>query len=59
MKDRLGKAKWWNAPIKNPTQTRYLRFLKTPTGKLKSQFTDISDEFKNKSLMKDFKMEER
>ena len=40
MKDYLGQHRWVNLFPKNPTQTRYLRFLQTPQGELKSSFTD-------------------
>jgi hypothetical protein len=30
MKDRLGTAQVWNAPIRNETQNMYRRFVKTP-----------------------------
>jgi hypothetical protein len=30
MKDRLGEAKLWNAPLSNPTQNAYVRAVKMP-----------------------------
>jgi len=41
----LGLSKWINNPIANRTQIDTLRFLKMPTSKLKSRFTDSQDEF--------------
>lgn len=48
MRDRLGRGAWWNQPLKNPTQSRYRRFVKMPYTGLKTRFTDSQDEFKNK-----------
>ena len=45
MKDRLGKARAWNIAPRNPTQTAYTRFLKGPSGPLKSQFTESKEMF--------------
>jgi len=45
MKDRLERHRFWNVPPRNPTQTRYVRFLKMPGGKLKTRFTNIQDSF--------------
>jgi len=39
MKDYLGRSKFENIFPLNPIQTRYLRFLQTPRGNLKSGFT--------------------
>jgi len=32
MKDRLGRAKWWNQPLSNPTQNAFRRFQREPGG---------------------------
>jgi hypothetical protein len=32
MKDRLGKGKFWNAPLRNPTQNYLERFERKPGG---------------------------
>ena len=45
MKDRLGKARFWNLAPKNPTQTRYTRFLLGPRGKIKTSYTDSLERF--------------
>ena len=48
MKDYLGQSRWWNEFPKNPTQTAYLRFLKTPKSGLPDPFKDrIGDVFKS------------
>jgi len=39
LKDRLGKHRWWNAPLRNPTQTTIRRFLNSPQIPLASDFT--------------------
>jgi len=39
LKDRLGKHRWWNAPLRNPTQTAIRRFLNSPQIPLASDFT--------------------
>ena len=49
MKDLLGKHRWDNRPIKNPTQTRFLRFRKGPRGEIQSSFSDAVKGF-NKSM---------
>lgn len=38
MRDRLKSSYWSNLQTKNPTQTRYRRFVKTPTGELRTPF---------------------
>ena len=45
MRDYTNKAKFWNRPLKNPTQTRYLRFRRGPQGKLKTGFSDAIESF--------------
>jgi len=37
--------KTWNIAPRNPTQTRYRRFLKMPGSELKTSFTDIQKDF--------------
>jgi hypothetical protein len=53
MKDRLGTASWINAPVRNPTQSLFRRFVKMPgsetTDKLK-EYRDKFDEFGKKAL---------
>ena len=51
MKDRLGASAWVNRAPRNRTQTSYTRFLKGPSGELKSQFTENKRAFD--ALMKD------
>ena len=46
MKDYLGKARFWNAMPKNPTQTKYLRFMKTPKATLSTSFEDSVENFR-------------
>lgn len=46
MKDRLGAAAWWNAPIANPTQTSYTRLMRVPWGELSSPFTAAQADFR-------------
>lgn len=48
MKNRLNKL--WNLPIKNPTQNRYLRFMKTPEGRLQSMFSRSTVAFNKKDM---------
>jgi hypothetical protein len=48
MKDRLGRAAFWNRPLKNPTQLRYTRFVTQPGSELKGLFNNYQDEFKGK-----------
>lgn len=38
MRDRLKRAYLDNLPGKNPTQTRFTRFLKTPGGQMNTAF---------------------
>lgn len=45
MKDRIGDHRWWNRPGKNPTQTRYNRFLKKPGSEIRTLYSDIKQEF--------------
>lgn len=47
MKDLLGKSSWWNSPAKNKTQTFYTRFLKGPSGEVKSSFTESKKAFED------------
>ena len=45
MKDYL-KTSWWeNQFPKNPTQTHYIRFFKSPENKLKTKFTESEEKF--------------
>ena len=54
MKDRLGKAKWWNQPLSNPTQNAFRRFQREPGGEwFGKRFNESEREFKtilNKAL---------
>jgi hypothetical protein len=43
MKNRLNAL--WNIAPRNPTQTAYTRFLKTPEGRMRTAFTDAQDAF--------------
>jgi len=40
--------KWWNTFPKNPTQTQYLRFLKSPKAKFGTQFEKSLEDFDKK-----------
>ena len=44
MKNLIGKDLWNVFPL-NKTQTQYFRFLNTPTGKIKTMFTDSQERF--------------
>lgn len=46
MKNRLNKL--WNIYPKNPTQTRYFRFLRGPDSEIKTQFTESVGNFNKK-----------
>jgi len=35
--------KFWNTFPKNPTQTKYFRFIKTPQAEIKTEFTESLD----------------
>lgn len=41
MKDHLRQSVWWNEFPKNPTQTSYLRFLKTPKAEIPNPLKDV------------------
>jgi len=44
-----------NLPPRNPTQTKYLRFLRKPSSGLKTPFTDAMKDFNNlKNLKKNY-----
>ena len=45
MFDALQKAKWWNNPVRNKTQTSYLRFIEQPYTELTSSFTKSIERF--------------
>ena len=45
MKDRLETSWWENLFPKNPTQTRYTRFMKVPYQPIDSQFSKAKDEW--------------
>jgi hypothetical protein len=48
MKDRLGKARFWNSPLKNPTQNAYDRFNKKPGGEwFDKGFRESEKEFRS------------
>jgi len=47
MKDRLGKSRFWNAPVRNPTQNRLERFERKPGGEwFGKEFKDSERKFK-------------
>lgn len=50
---KLDQSKWVNLFPRNPTQTKYLRFLKTPNAKMNTLFTDNEQEFKKNTLLPD------
>lgn len=43
------RSQFVNLPIKNPTQTMYMRFLKSPASKLDSDFNKSQEDF-NKQI---------
>jgi len=45
MKDRLGTAAFWNAPVRNPTQSIFRRFVKTPGAELPDTLRDVREKF--------------
>ena len=45
MKDRLGFSKWVNAPVRNPTQNLFTRFVKTPQAGLPDKLRDYREQF--------------
>ena len=47
MKDRLQRSKWVNRFPSNPTQTQYIRFIKSPKSKLESLFTKNRGNFES------------
>jgi hypothetical protein len=47
-KNRLDKL--WNIPPQNPTQTRYLRFLRSPEGRLKTMWSEGMERFNQKMV---------
>jgi len=47
MRNKL-EDKWRNLPPRNPTQTRYLRFLKTPSGEVKTSYIQRAEKSFNK-----------
>jgi hypothetical protein len=49
MKDYIGKHDFWNQPIKNKTQNKYVRFLTSPEGQLKSKYWYESEPIKLRS----------
>lgn len=51
MKNRFkeNQGRFINLPIKNPTQTQYLRFLESPGKMQKSAFIRNKDKFKSDS----------
>ena len=53
MRDRLGKAKMWNLPLRNPTQNIYRRFVRTPQAGLEDRLADYKrgwDDIMKKAL---------
>jgi len=53
MRDRLSFSKWVNMFPRNPTQSRYKRFVTQPYSELTSRFDDSAKEFQgilNKAL---------
>lgn len=60
MNDRLGRAEWINAPVRNPAQSMFRRFVKTPKSGLDDYLADSKKAWKaydNKAL--DTRLEER
>jgi hypothetical protein len=51
MRDRLKRAYIDNLPVKNPTQTRYTRFMKSPAGRTRTAFDRVSERL---ATMKDW-----
>jgi hypothetical protein len=47
VRDLLGTSAWVNRAPKNRTQTIYTRFIKGPSGELKSGFTESQAAFKD------------
>jgi len=45
MRDALERARWWNNPVRNRTQTKYLRFIEQPYTDLTSSFTKSIENF--------------
>ena len=45
MKDRLGTSSWINAPVRNPTQNTFRRFVKTPGAGLLDTLRDYREKF--------------
>ena len=45
MKDRIGNSRWWNQPIKNPTQNVFTRFVRMPGAGLPDMLADSRKKF--------------
>jgi hypothetical protein len=45
VKDRLGKAAFWNAPLRNPTQNMFTRFVRQPGSGLPDTLKEYRDKF--------------
>jgi hypothetical protein len=45
MRDRLGFSKWVNAPVRNPTQNKFSRFVKQPGSGLPDTLKEYRTKF--------------
>jgi len=45
VRDRLGASKFWNAPVRNPTQNLFRRFVKMPGSGLPDMLADSRKKF--------------
>jgi hypothetical protein len=45
MRDLLGTSAWWNAPLRNPTQNIFTRFVKQPQAELADALKEYRDKF--------------
>jgi len=52
MRDRLKRSWIDNLPGKNPTQTRYTRFMKSPAGKTRTSYDRVAEKMES---MKDWR----
>ena len=52
MKDRLGKSRWINQPVANPTQSIFRRFIRVPESGLADRLKDSKawDKFSDMAL---------
>lgn len=59
MKDRLGKAVWWNRPLANKTQNAFVRAIRQPGSGLPDLLSDSKKSlFEMKDLALKTRMEE-